>query len=178
MRELQALLGPHGIEVVQDPRGYPEVQADTLEEVARSGAEHLLRTGLAPPFVLEDSGLFVGALKGFPGVYSRHTLDTIGCSGLLKLMEGFEKEMRGAAFRTVLAYVDAAGATHLFDGACKGRIAERAAGAGGFGFDAVFCPEGTSRTFAEMAPQEKDAVSHRGKAVRAFAAFLGKAAKR
>ncbi|HLF16181.1 MAG TPA: non-canonical purine NTP pyrophosphatase, partial [Candidatus Thermoplasmatota archaeon] len=67
-RELAAALAPHGVEVVQDPRGYPEMQADTLDEVAAFGADHLLASGLPPPFVLEDAGLFVDALQGFPGV--------------------------------------------------------------------------------------------------------------
>src|SRR5689334_3312702 len=63
--ELRAQLKPRGIAVVQDKRGYPEVQADTLREVAEAGGRHLLAAGLKPPFVLEDSGLFVAALKGW-----------------------------------------------------------------------------------------------------------------
>lgn len=177
-RELAALLAPHGVEVVQDPRGYPEVQADTLEEVARFGAAHLRQAGLAPPFALEDSGLFVAALKGFPGVYSRHALDTLGCGGLLRLMRDVEAESRQASFQAVLAYVDPAGELHLFRGTCRGRIAERAAGSGGFGFDPLFVPEGGERTFAQMPPGEKDRRSHRAEAARALAAFLGKTAKR
>src|ERR1041385_6234664 len=115
--ELRAMLAPLGVEVVQDKRGYPEIQADTLHEVAEAGARHLLASGLAPPFVLEDSGLFVSALRGFPGVYSRHALDTIGTAGILQLMAGVELESRGAAFQACLLYADAAGALHAFEGA-------------------------------------------------------------
>jgi XTP/dITP diphosphohydrolase len=175
--ELRAQLAPRGIDVVQDKRGYPEVQADTLAEVAEAGARHLLDAGLKPPFILEDSGLFVAALRGFPGVYSRHALDTIGVPGLLQLMAGVELEMRSAAFQAHLLYVDEAGHVHGFDGACPGRIADRAAGTGGFGFDPVFIPRGHDRTFAEMEPAEKQRLSHRGAAVRAFLAALDETAK-
>lgn len=175
--ELRDQLKPRGIAVVQDRRGYPEIQAGTLHEVAEAGARHLLATGLKPPFVLEDSGLFVAALRGWPGVYSRHALDTVGIPGLLKLMADVEAEMRTAAFQACLLYVDAGGHLHAFEGTCPGRIAERASGTGGFGFDPVFVPRGGSRTFAELAAPEKAAASHRGQAVRAFLAFLDETAK-
>lgn len=175
--ELRALLKPRGIAVRQDDRGYPEVQADTLREVAEEGARHLLASGLTPPFVLEDSGLFVAALRGWPGVYSRHALDTVGVPGLLRLMADVEHEMRSASFQACLLYVDAAGRLHAFEGACQGRIAERAAGTGGFGFDPAFVARGQDRTFAELPAAEKAARSHRGQAVRAFLEFLDKTAK-
>src|SRR5688572_15641805 len=175
--ELRAQLKPRGIAVVQDDRGYPEVQADTLREVAEAGAKHLLATGLRPPFVLEDSGLFVAALRGWPGVYSRHALDTVGIPGLLRVMAPVEKEMRTAAFQACLLYADAAGKLHAFEGSCPGRIADQPAGTGGFGFDPVFVPRGHDQTFAEMDATEKRALSHRGAAVRAFLEFLDETAK-
>lgn len=170
--EMAALLAPMGFQVVADGRGYPEVQAGTLREVTAAGAQHLLASGLRPPFILEDSGLFVAALKGFPGVYTRHALETIGIGGLLRLLRDVELESRGAAFQADLAYVDAAGALHHFAGACRGRIAERAAGAGGFGFDPVFVPDGHTQTFAEMDAAEKGRLSHRGQTAMALARHL------
>lgn len=172
VEELQALLAPHGTEVVQDDRGYPEIQADTLEAVARAGAAALLANGLEPPFVLEDAGLFVSALRGFPGVYSRYALDTLGCQGLLKLLVDVEQELRTAAFEARLHYVDADGGHHGFSGRCTGRIAERMAGEGGFGFDPVFIPDGDTRTFAELSAEEKNARSHRAAAAQAFVQAL------
>jgi XTP/dITP diphosphohydrolase len=169
--ELAAILGP-GFEVAQDARGYTEVQADTLDQVCEAGADELLAGGLAPPFVLEDSGLFVDALSGFPGVYSRHALDTLGLDGLLRLLAGVPPGRRGASFQADLLLVEADGRRRHFAGACRGAIAHEAAGEGGFGFDPVFCPEGEARTFAQMAPAEKAALSHRGQAVRALAAHL------
>ena len=178
--ELSALVAPLGWSVAQDKRGYPEVQADTLEEVCSAGADHLLAGGLRPPFLLEDSGLFVAALRGFPGVYSRHALDTIGNAGLLKLMRDVELELRSATFQSCLMLVDGEGRKHAFHGSCRGRVADRAAGANGFGFDPVFAPDGPGadgRTFAEMDAAAKNRLSHRGAAVRALAAFLAESAK-
>ncbi len=170
VRELQALLEPKGIQVVQDDQGYPEIQADKLEDVATAAVGYLLATGVEPPFVLEDAGLFVSALNGFPGVYSRHALDTIGCDGILRLMEHVELESRTATFQACLTHVDEdRNFTHHF-GQCKGHIADRSAGAHGFGFDPIFIPEGHDQTFAEMTDAEKGALSHRGNAVRKFAA--------
>lgn len=168
VRELRQLLPAW--DVVQDGRGYPEVQAESLEEVCRFGAQHLLAGGLAPPFVLEDSGLFVPALGGFPGVYSRHALETLGCDGLLRLLG--DGRDRAAWFATCLLLVDASGTPHAFLGRCDGSIATQAVGDGGFGFDPVFVPDGWTRTFAQATAAEKGAVSHRGKAVRALAAHL------
>lgn len=175
--ELQAQMRLRGILVEQDKRGYPEIQADTLRAVAEAGAHHLLSAGLKPPFLLEDSGLFVAALRGWPGVYSRHALDTVGIPGLLRLMGGVELEMRSATFQACLVYVDAQRRLHAFEGACPGRIADQPAGSGGFGFDPVFIPRGNDRAFAALPAKEKAAVSHRGRAVAAFLAFLDKTAK-
>lgn len=173
--ELRALLDPLGTAVVPQERGYPEIQHDELRGVTEAGAGYLLATGLEPPFLLEDSGLFVAALRGFPGVYSRHALGTIGCKGILDLLRDVERESRTAAFRTDLCYVDEDGDPHHFEGTCRGRIAERAAGDGGFGFDPVFIPDdgpAGDRTFAQMSVHEKNEVSHRGRAARGFVDWL------
>ncbi len=183
VRELAALLSPAGVEVIQDGRGYVEVQAATLAEVTEAGADALLASGLTAPFILEDSGLFVTALKGFPGVYSRHALDTIGVAGLLRLLTGTLPAQRGAAFQADLLLVAADGSRHHFSGRCDGHIALQAAGTGGFGFDPVFIPDdpipppsGTTpgRTFAELPPTVKGRLSHRGAAARGLLDYLGR----
>lgn len=173
--ELAALLSPQGIEVVQDGRGYPEVQAPSLAQVTEAGADHLLRSGLAPPFLLEDSGLFVDSLRGFPGVYSRHALETIGIRGLLRLLDG--PGPRGARFESDLLLVEGPRTRHHFHGACAGTIAHEARGEGGFGFDPLFVPEGEARTFAQMPLSEKGRLSHRGKAIGRLLAYLSESAK-
>lgn len=176
LAEVRAHLEPLGWEVVGDRRGYPEVQAATLAEVTAFGAGWLLAHGLAPPFALEDSGLFVDALRGFPGVQSRHALEHLGIEGLLRLVEGKDGRDRTARFRTDLLFVDAAGRHHHLAGECVGTLAAAPRGSGGFGYDPVFVPAGHTRTFAEMTLAEKGALSHRGAALRGLAALLAKAA--
>lgn len=156
-----------GIEVYQLPLEYPEIQADTLEEVAEYGAKWL-STRVESPFFLDDSGLFVEALNGFPGVYSAYVYRTIGIEGILKLME--EKTDRRAHFKSVIAYWD--GDLHVFRGTVTGEITRAPRGNGGFGFDPIFRPEGFDKTFAEMTAEEKNKISHRGRALQAFATWL------
>jgi len=174
--ELDALLRPHAIEVVQDARGYPEIQAATLEEVTEFGADQLTADGLVPPFILEDSGLFVDTLGGFPGVYSRHALDTLGVAGILRLLGEGHRD-RTAWFLTDLLLVEAPGRRHHFGGGCRGTIVQAPAGDEGFGFDPIFVPDGHSRTFAQMTRAQKSALSHRGQAVRSLLAHLIETAK-
>ncbi len=140
---------------------YPEVQADTLEEVV-TGALEWLSARFGKGVMVDDSGLFVSALKGFPGVYSSYVYNTIGCGGILKLVEG--REDRDATFRACFGFTEDGG-PRLFTGECHGSIALEERGGGGFGFDPIFIPKNRRRTFAEMSLQEKNEVSHRGRAV-------------
>lgn len=166
-REFATALSGTGWHVERVATAYEEVQADTLEEVALASARVLLAEGRVPrPFVLEDAGLFVEALRGFPGVYSAYVFRTLGCDGLLRLMEG--EEERGARFESRIALCLAGGEVELLPGTCHGTIAREARGAGGFGFDPVFVPRGEDRTFAEMDLAEKGTHSHRGRAMAAL----------
>ncbi len=143
---------------------YPEVQADSLEEVVRFGMEWL-SSRLEGSFVIDDSGLFIDSLGGFPGVYSSYAFRTLGMRGILKLLQGVPG--RGATFKTVLGLYHN-GTAALFQGECRGRISTSPEGDGGFGYDPVFIPVGEERSFAEMTPSEKNGVSHRGRAVAAL----------
>ncbi|AEH24998.1 XTP/dITP diphosphatase [Pyrococcus yayanosii] len=167
VREAATYLQPLGIEIVQRKVPYPEVQAESLEEVVKFGLEWLSER-IEGPFFIEDSGLFIEALRGFPGVYSAYVFKTIGNEGILKLMEGIEE--RDAHFKSVIGYWD--GKAYIFTGIVKGSIATEARGGGGFGFDPIFIPNGFSKTFAEMTTKEKNAISHRGKALKAFSEWL------
>lgn len=143
---------------------YEEVQADTLGQVARASAGWLIGQGaVEPPFVLEDAGLFVDALGGFPGVYSAYVYRTLGCDGILRLMEG--REDRSARFESRIALVLPGGSVEVIEGTCHGTVPPEARGSGGFGFDPVFVPAGEAVTFAEMEIVEKQVHSHRGKAM-------------
>jgi XTP/dITP diphosphohydrolase len=169
-QEAQAKLKPLGIEVLQHHVPHPEIQADTLEEVSRERALWL-RGRVRGAYVVDDAGLFVDALKGFPGVYSAYAYRTLGWQGLLKLLEGHDE--RGARFEVVVAYMEPGlAAPFLFKGVCAGRIAAEASGAQGFGFDPVFVPEGSPRSFAELPLDAKNALSHRGRALAKLAAWL------
>ncbi len=161
-REFTDALSVSDIRIQRLNARYPEIQADSLEEVVVFGMQWL--NGKAdPPFVIDDSGLFIEGLKGFPGVYSSHAYRTVGNDGILKLMEGISD--RKAVFMTVIGLFSN-GKARTFKGACHGNIAYAARGNGGFGFDPIFCPAGSSRTFAEFSVSEKNEISHRGIALR------------
>lgn len=124
----------------------------------------------------DDTGLEVDALGGAPGVYSARYAgpghdSQANMDLLLKNLEGIPAERRTARFRTVIAYVTDAG-ENCFEGVVEGVITETPAGSDGFGYDPVFMPQGWDRTFAQATAEEKNAVSHRGRATEAFMKFL------
>jgi XTP/dITP diphosphohydrolase len=156
--------------------GEIEETGTTLEENARIKARtvHQL-TGL--PALADDTGLEVTALNGAPGVYSARYAG-VGCTYLdnvNKLLSALgSRNDRDARFRTALCFVDATGREHFFDGTVEGFITREPRGSEGFGYDPVFEPleDLERRTFAEMPATEKNRISHRGRAMRAFAAWL------
>lgn len=163
----------HGIRIERLDRGYPEIQADSLEKIVRFGAT-VLDDQVQGDYLVDDSGLSVDALSGFPGPYSSYVYKRIGTAGILKLLAGGKN--RGASFETALL-VRRKGEHVTFRGEVRGTIAEGERGKGGFGFDSIFVPEGEARTFAEMTLNEKNLHSHRARAVDALIAFLAGARK-
>ena len=175
--EAKHALQPLGFDVVQlqvEGVEISEPQADDLEEVARSKIEqaipHLPSPGDA--LLVEDAGLFVDALHGFPGVYSAYALKTIGFNGLLNLLQ--DTTQRTGSFHAVAAlWLDEK--IHLSRGICQGEIAMQASGNDGFGFDPVFIPHPIQyngvaystdgKTFADVDMIEKEKFSHRRKAL-------------
>ncbi|WP_408957369.1 XTP/dITP diphosphatase [Natrinema sp. 74] len=154
-----------GIEPVEQVEyDYTEVQSDSLSEIAAHGArEAFEELGHNEPVLVDDAGLFVDALEGFPGPYSAYVEDTVGVERLWRLAE--TDENRRAHFRTALAYADEDG-TETFEGSVAGTlVAPR--GEGGFGYDPIF--EYNGQTMAEMSTEEKNAISHRGRALERFA---------
>ena len=145
----------------------------TLEGNALAKARYIYsRTGLS--CFADDTGLEVDALGGEPGVRSAPYAtdghdDEANKRLLLERMEG--KENRGAQFRTAMALI-LDGEEYLFEGVVRGEILTQECGDGGFGYDPLFAPEGRSESFAEMSAEEKNAISHRGRAVRKLAEFL------
>ncbi len=146
-----------------------EIQSDSLAEIAATSALGAFKA-CRLPVIVEDAGLFVDALGGFPGPYAAYVYKTIGNAGLLKQMHDLIN--RRAVFRSVIAYCDSdSGAVTCFEGEIDGIIthSQRLGEQGAFGFDPIFQPEGSQKTFAEMPIAEKNLYSHRAMAVSKFA---------
>jgi XTP/dITP diphosphohydrolase len=148
-----------------------EVQNDNIENIARlSAIDAASKTNL--PVIVEDAGLFIDALNGFPGPYSSYVYRTIGKEGIIKLLEGVNN--REAHFKSVVAFCDPKCNVICFEGIVKGKIAMEPRGNSGFGFDPIFEPaEQPGKTFGEMSIENKNRFSHRGKALRKFAEWYG-----
>ena len=146
----------------------PEPQAldpsDVVTQKARSAYELLSR-----PVLVEDTGLAIRAWNGFPGAFVKWLETSAGVPALPRMLDGFAD--RGATAICAIAYCDG-GQTVTARGEVHGSIAKQPRGNGGFGWDTVFMPEGGERTFAEMAPEEKDRISHRRRAWDALAERL------
>ncbi len=140
----------------------PELQSSSLEEIARQKAQQAYDI-LQRPLIVDDTGLFVEALNGFPGPYAAYVQDTIGNAGLLALLS--DTEERCAYFETVIAFADETG-IRAFSGRVYGSITKIPRGCGGFGYDPVFLAG--DKTLAEMTTEEKNHVSHRANALRSF----------
>ncbi|HXT00617.1 MAG TPA: non-canonical purine NTP pyrophosphatase [Elusimicrobiota bacterium] len=180
--EITRLLAGTGVECAAADSGLPEVVEDrpTLEGNAEKKAvETALASGAWA--LADDTGLEVAALNGAPGVISARWAGpgctyADNCAKLLREMNGVPAAKRGAAFRTVMALSDPSGKTERVEGRLDGEIAEAPRGSEGFGYDPVFLlPDG--RTLAELGPDEKNALSHRGRALRAILPRLQSLAK-
>ncbi len=158
-----------GIVVEQLVHEYPEIQSDSLESVVEWGLSWLWEKH-AKPVMIDDSGLFVDALEGFPGVFSAYAFGSLGCDGIIKLLA--DANDRAAEFRCCAGFVDEDGSKIVVTGQVRGRIIQEPRGSGGFGYDPIFVPEGHERTFAEMSVGEKNSVSHRGRAFEQLADAL------
>jgi XTP/dITP diphosphohydrolase len=176
-REFAALLAAHGIELLlQSALGIDSIEesGNTFVENALLKARHAaLRSAL--PALADDSGLEVDALDGAPGVRSarfagERASDADNNALLLSRLAGVPAALRGARYRCVLALVRNASdaAPLLAEGAWEGRIAQAPAGSGGFGYDPLFLPADRPGTAAQLAPEAKNAISHRGRALQAL----------
>lgn len=174
--EIRQVLQPYGIELLDRPQDVPDVAETemTLEGNALLKARALTdATGL--PAIADDTGLFVDALEGRPGVYSaryagENATFADNVSKALTELDGIDDERRSARFRSVIAVTYPDGTSWWVDGVLEGMILHSPIGEEGFGYDVIFAPSdfgGTS--LAQMSPDEKNAISHRGQALRAFA---------
>jgi len=170
-REFEDLFSRYGLSFRVEPIKTPEIQAMDLRLIAEESALYAYDV-LREPVMVEDAGLFIDALGGFPGPFSSYAYKTIGIRGILKLMEGVED--RRARFISVIAfYTPMIGSVKTFAGEVEGYISYEPRGSGGFGFDPIFIPaEGDGRTFAELSMEEKNRFSHRARAARKFAEWI------
>lgn len=169
VREAKNILGSVGYEVEPVDCRYPELQADDLETISAYGATWCAGR-LDCPVIVDDSGIFIEVLNGFPGPYSRYVEDHLGNKNILKLMEG--EQNRNAVFRTVVGYCEPGKKALTFEGEVKGTIALEERGDRGFGYDPIFLYK--DHTFGELEDHEKNLVSHRGIAMRKLAKWLEK----
>jgi XTP/dITP diphosphohydrolase len=126
---------------------YPEIKADEPREVAMTAAK-VLAEKLGETVMVEDSGLFITALNGFPGTITRFADKRIGNRGLLKLLKGMRD--RSAEYRSAIGYCEPGKQPLCFLGVEKGRIAERIRGTKGWGQDSIFVPQGSRKTYGEV----------------------------
>jgi XTP/dITP diphosphohydrolase len=167
--ETRAVLAEQGLTAAMLRMKGVEIQSENLAEIAGTSALATFKE-CHLPIIVEDAGLFVDALKGFPGPYTAYVYNTIGNAGLLKQMENLLN--RQATFRSAVAYCDnLSGAVTCFEGEAAGELThiQRRGGRATFGFDPIFKPDCTDKTFAEMTLEEKNKFSHRAKAIRKFA---------
>jgi XTP/dITP diphosphohydrolase len=169
LEEANFVLKEFGVVLVgQDIKGV-EIQSLDPVEVAKASLEAIL-PAFDRPLVVEDTGLCVKALEGFPGALASHAARTIGNRGILKLLEG--EDDRSAYFEAAVAYGVPPDQVWIFTGRAHGSISKEVRGERGFGFDPIFVPSGHSRTFAQMTLEEKSGISHRALAFRRLGSWV------
>lgn len=178
VREMQRLFAEAGMDAeVIGLDAFPyledvEETGATFEENALLKARYAAKES-GVPAIADDSGICVDALNGMPGIYSArwsgaHGNDRANLELLLSQISHVPPERRTAQFRCAVALVYPDGREIVVEGRMDGRVIDAPRGDGGFGYDPIFCADGSDRTSAELTPTEKDAVSHRGKAMRAL----------
>ncbi|MBW2650973.1 MAG: RdgB/HAM1 family non-canonical purine NTP pyrophosphatase [Deltaproteobacteria bacterium] len=163
-REVAAFFGDR-VEVCHVALECPEFRDNNVGNIAREKARFAYEQ-LKIPVIVDDTGFFIESLNGFPGPYAAYVLDTIGMTGILRLMEGVDN--RGAYFETAIAYADQ-NCIMIFTGRLEGKIVNPR-GTSGFGYDPIF--EVDKKTLAEIDLQEKALISHRGLALAAFGKWV------
>jgi XTP/dITP diphosphohydrolase len=169
--EMRNILDNYDLDLrVVDLKG-TEIQAFSVLSVAEHSAKEI-STKTDEAFIVEDSGVYINSLYGFPGPYSAFVYKTIGLGGIVRLLRN--REDKTAEFHSAIVYGDKGKVVKSFIGICEGNISANLQGNQGFGYDPIFTPKGKNKTFAEMSLSEKNQTSHRSKAARTFAEWLEK----
>lgn len=176
--EIKELLAPYGIEVLSAADAdLPDVEetGKTFEENAYIKARAAAQARHIP-CIADDSGLCVDAIGGKPGVYTARYAPNrnfdLGMDKLLKELNDTNPQNRAAHFSCVIVIAYPDGAYKAFEGRVDGNIATQKTGKAGFGYDPIFIPTGYTRSFAEFSSEEKNKISHRGRALQKFIDFI------
>ena len=169
-REAAAVAATSGLRLKMLAARKIEIQSDSLQTIASYAAQEAADR-LGVPVIAEDAGLFINALRGFPGPYSSDVFKRLGTRGILKLMKSVSR--RNAKFYSAVAYCAPGKRPKCFTGAVDGVIDVRPRGSGGFGFDPIFVPtKGDGRTLAQMSVGEKNRISHRAVSFRRLSRWM------
>ncbi len=158
--EAYRIMETYGVHLIPLDIDKIEIQSDDIGKIALFAARQAYSV-VKSPVIVDDTGLYIEALNGFPGPYAEYVYRTIGLNGILKLL--LEEKNRRAYFETALACVCPPW-EKIFKEKVEGKIVTRPRGEKGFGYDPIFSPLGTEKTFAEMSIEEKNRYSHRAKA--------------
>ena len=160
--ETQRILSNLGLEINMFKTTLEEIQSNSMNEIAKRKALDAFRK-IKKPVIIEDDGLFIESLDGFPGPYSSYVYDTIGNKGIMRLLENIET--RNAKFVAIIAYCDEENVANLFESSIPGKIS-LSIEEGGWGYDPIFIPDGESKTYANVS--DKDKFSHRSASLKKF----------
>jgi XTP/dITP diphosphohydrolase len=160
--EAQRILSTLGVNIKLFKTTLEEIQSNSLNEIAKRKVIDAF-TKIQKPVIIEDDGLFINSLNGFPGPYSSYVYDTIGNKGIIHLLEN--TELRDAKFVAIIAYCNGIDEVKLFESSIPGKISKEIE-KGGWGYDPIFIPDGESKTFANVS--DKDKFSHRSASLKKF----------
>ena len=161
-QETERILSNLGVKINFSKTTLEEIQSSSLSEIAEQKAISAYEL-IQKPVIIEDDGLFIDSLNGFPGPYSSYVYDTIGNKGIMNLLEN--SEFRDAEFVSIIAYLDDNDGVKLFESSIPGKISS-VIEKGGWGYDPIFIPDGESKTYANVS--DKDKFSHRSAALTKF----------
>ncbi len=168
-REASSILVPFNVRLRRLNRAKVELQDPSPESIARFALVSALKNQTRP-ILVEDSGLFIESLHGFPGPYSSFVYDTIGLEGILDVLR--RERTRKAYFQSTVAFGSQSIKPRLFTGIVTGRISKTIVGKTGFGYDPIFIPDGSTKTFGETSLSFKNVKSHRARAFQRFARWF------
>ena len=160
--EVQRILSNLGVNIKLFKTTMEEIQSNSLNEIAKRKAIDAF-TKIQKPIIIEDDGLFINSLNGFPGPYSSYAYDTIGNKGIIQLLPN--SEHRDAKFVAIIAYYNGIDEVKLFESSIPGKISKEIE-KGGWGYDPIFIPDGESKTYANVL--DKDKFSHRSASLKKF----------